>query len=79
MNVTVSAKISVVTKPEPTLSKDGKSTFYKIGIISGSEVGMLNCSEDVFNKVEPGKEFEVLGHYSTDYKSLRLVNAFPVK
>ena len=51
MTILGTSKISVISKVK-TPSKDGNTTYYKLGCLVGSEAGMLSCSEDIYNEVE---------------------------
>lgn len=71
MTILGTSKISVVSKVK-TPSKDGNTTYYKLGCLVGSEAGMLSCSEDIYNEVEIGKTYDFETLYNDSYKSFRL-------
>ncbi|MDR2546771.1 MAG: hypothetical protein LBC96_04570 [Lachnospiraceae bacterium] len=76
MRIKVESVLSVISKPEFTTSKnDPNQKFYKIGIISGDEAGMLGCSEIVYGQVEAGNTYVFKGEYDAQWKSLRLTSA----
>ena len=71
MKVSVIAKnVKVLTK-ESTKTQDGNSTYYKIGIMSGSELGNMSCSKDVFDIVETDKSYDISATYNSEYKSFK--------
>lgn len=71
MKVAVLARnVKVLTK-ESTKSQDGNSTYYKIGIMSGSELGNMSCSKDVFDMVETDKAYDIAATYNSEYKSFK--------
>ena len=71
MKIGVIAKnVKVLTK-DLTKSQDGQNTYYKIGIMSGSELGNVSCSKDVFDFVEQDKTYDLSATYNTEYKSFK--------
>lgn len=69
MNVTGISKVQVLSKPDPTPSKDGTKKYYKLAVLQASEAGMISVNEDVFNFVQTGKEYELATRYNDQYKS----------
>lgn len=59
-------------------SKDGTKVYYNLGIyiVGSPNLGSINCSEEVYNKVKPDNEtvYTLKGEYSTDYKSFRVLD-----
>lgn len=59
-------------------SKDGTKVYYNLGIyiVGSSNLGSINCTEEVYNKVKPDNEtvYKLKGEYSTDYKSFRVLD-----
>ena len=53
-------------------SRDGKTTYYRIAILQGMETGKLGCPEDVYNKIEKGKEYTFITQFNDEYKSFRI-------
>lgn len=70
MNIIGQCKIKVISKTHST-NKEG-NTFYKLGVLSGSEVGMISCSEEIYNSVEVDKMYDFVTVYNDSYKSFRL-------
>lgn len=64
-----------------TKSKDGQTTYYKLTILQGAESGMLNCPEEVYNKVADRKEYIFNTQFNDEYKSFRItgVTEIPLK
>ncbi len=71
MNITGTTKLAVISK-STSQSKDGQNTYYKLGVLSGSEAGMISCSKDIFDVAETGKSYEFETVYNDAYKSFRL-------
>ena len=71
MNIKGTSNMKVIAKTT-TSSKDGKNTYFKLGIMVGSECGMISCSEDIYKQVEEGKSYTFETAYNDQYKSFRL-------
>lgn len=63
--------VKVLTK-EATPSRDNTATYYKLGIMSGNELGNVSCSEDVYNNVQTDKVYDIACTYNSEYKSFKL-------
>lgn len=74
MKLDSTMKAEVLVK-STTQSKDGQTTYYKLTILQGAESGMLNCPEEVYNKVENRKEYIFNTQYNDEYKSFRITGA----
>lgn len=71
MNIASTGKITVISKIA-TPSKDGTKKYHKLGILTGSEAGMLSCSEEIHNVVEVGRTYEVEYVFNDQYNSFRI-------
>ena len=58
MKLTANARIKVLAKIE-TKSADGKNTYYKLTVMQGVEAGQHKCTENVFNFVKEGVDYDV--------------------
>lgn len=66
-------KLFVVTKKETVSAKDPSRKFYKLGVMTADdELGEISCSEDVYNSVEKGKEYNFVTAFNDTYKSFRI-------
>ncbi len=73
MKITMKTELLVLAKCEPKLSKDGQTTYYKLSVMQGEEVGQVNCPESVYVSVSTGKPEVFNVEYNSEYKSLRLL------
>ena len=71
MNITTSTKLTIMTKTA-TPSKDGTNTYYKLGVVSGSECGMVSCNKDIYEAVEQAKTYDFEAVFNDQYKTFRL-------
>jgi hypothetical protein len=71
MTILGTSKLTVISK-QSTPSKDGTQTYFKLGVLVGSEAGMLSCNEDIFKTAETGKTYEAETAYNDTYKTFRL-------
>lgn len=59
-------------------SKDGTKIYYNLGIyiVGSPNLGSINCTEEVYNKVKPDNEtvYKLKGEYNTDYKTFRVTD-----
>ena len=62
--------VKVLTK-SANPSKDGTATYYNIGIMCGSELGNISCSQEVYDLVELDKVCDIVGIYNSEYKSFK--------
>lgn len=67
------SELMVLAKCEPTKSKDGQSTYYKLTVMQGQEAGQVNCPESVYLSVSVGKSAVFNMEYNSEYKSLKLL------
>lgn len=66
-------KLFVVTKKETVSAKNPSRKFFKLGVMtSDDELGEISCSEEIFNSVEKGKEYNFTTSYNDTYKSFRI-------
>lgn len=71
MTILGNSKIKVISKTT-SRSKDGQNTYYKLGVLVGSEAGMLSCPQDIYESVEINKDYEFETAYNDQYKTFRL-------
>ena len=76
MNIYGTSKMTVISKDKQK-SKDGTKDYYKLGVLIGSEAGMISCPEEVSKLVEVGKTYDFTTAYNDQYKSFRLTDALP--
>ncbi|MDE7321783.1 MAG: hypothetical protein K2N73_03475 [Lachnospiraceae bacterium] len=73
MKLALTTELQILAKCEPTKSKDGQSTYYKLTVLQGAEAGQVNCPEAVYNTVKAGDKAVFNMEYNSEYKSLRLL------
>ena len=73
MKIYSETKLTVVGKAEPTYSKDGKSTYYRVAVMQNGQATNLMVSEDVYNAIPDGL-VDVLFYttYDDKYDSFRV-------
>ena len=71
MKITTTGKFTIMTKTS-TPSADGTKTYYKLGIVAGSECGMISASREIFDSVAIGKTYDFETVYNDQYKSFQL-------
>lgn len=71
MNVTGISKLLIMTKTA-TPSKDGDNMYYKLGVVSGTECGMISCNKEIYDAVEQAKTYEFETAFNDQYKTFRL-------
>lgn len=74
MKLRTKFKGTVINKKEEQ-SKDGSKVYYKMSIDQEGEAGTVSITQEVYEKVEKFKEFEMLGEYNDMYKSFRVLDA----
>lgn len=77
MKITMKAEMHILAKCEPTKSRDGQSTYYKLTVMQGQEAGQISCPEDVYNSIKSGEKAVFNLEYNSEYKSLRLLGIAP--
>lgn len=66
-------KITVVGKAEPTLSNDGKNTYYRVAVMQNGQATNLMVTEDIYNTIPDGMvEVELLTAYDDRYQSFKV-------
>lgn len=66
-------KITVVGKAEPTLSNDGKNTYYRVAVMQNGQATNLMVTEDVYNAIPDGLvDVELLTAYDDRYNSFKV-------
>lgn len=73
MRIYNTTKVTIVGKAEPTKSRDGNSTFYRIAVLQNGQATNLSVSEDAYYAVPSGitdAEFET--YYDDQYKTFRV-------
>lgn len=73
MKIALQATLQILAKCEPTKSKDGQSTYYKLTVMQGTEAGQINCPVEVYTTVREGEKAVCNMEYNSEYKSLRLI------
>lgn len=76
MNIFGTSKMKVISRSK-TQSKDGQNTYYKLGVLVGSEVGMISCSKEIYDFVENEKTYDFETVYNDGFKSFRLNSVLP--
>lgn len=71
MKIYGQTKAKVLSKAEPTKSRDGQSTYYKLGIQVGSECGMVSVNADIYDFVLTDNPYIFETVYDDQYKSFR--------
>lgn len=54
MRILSETKITVVGKAEPTMSQDGKNTYYRVAVMQNGQATNLMVSEDVYDSIPSG-------------------------
>ena len=73
MKILSETKLTVVGKPEPTLSQDGRNTYYKIAALQNGQACNLSVSEDVYNAIPAGYVDAMFRtSYDDKYNSFRI-------
>ncbi len=73
MKILMKSELMVLAKCEPTKSKDGQTTYYKLLVMQGQEAGQLNCPESAYFSVRVGEKTVFNLEYNSEYKSLKLL------
>lgn len=73
MKIYGTSTMKVISK-STTKSKDGQNTYYKLGVLIGSEAGMISCSEEIYNLVQENGTYNFGTVYDDSYKSFRIYN-----
>lgn len=72
MKVFNTTRLTVVGKADPTKSRDGQSTFYRIAVMQNGQATNLSVSEDVYDAIPAGiVEADFRTAYDDKYNSFR--------
>ena len=77
MKLAMKSEMMVLAKCDPTKSRDGQSTYYKLTVMQGQEAGQISCPEEVYNSIKTGEKAVFNLEYNSEYKSLRLLGIAP--
>ena len=73
MKIINETKFVVVAKADPTLSQDGKSTYYKIACLQNGQATNVSVSEEIYNEIPDGMVDAVFStSYDDKYQSFRI-------
>ena len=62
--------VRVLTIDDSSKSKDGKATYWKLGVMIGSTVGMVKCNDDVAEIVKPNGVYDLEATYDDTYETV---------
>lgn len=71
------AEMTILAKCEPTKSKDGANTYYKLTVLQGQDAGQISCPESVYVSVKEGMKAVFNIEYNSEYKSLKILGVAP--
>lgn len=73
MKILNETKVMVIAKAEPTVSRDGQNTYYKIAVIQNKQACNLSVSRDVYDSLPNDMcEVTLATSYDDQYKSFRV-------
>lgn len=73
MKILNTTQITVVGKAEPTQSRDGNNTYYKIACLQNGQACNLSVSEEVYYAIPNGfVEVELETSYDDKYQSFKV-------
>lgn len=79
MKINQTVQLTVISKKEEP-SKDGTKMYKRLGVLTlDGEVGMLPCSDEVYEQVVVGKQCILETQYNDQYSSFRVISASVVK
>ena len=66
-------KLTVVGKAEPTLSQDGKNTYYRVAVMQNGQATNLMVSQDIYDAIPEGLvDVQLVTAYDDRYQSFRV-------
>lgn len=73
MKILNTTQLAVVGKAEPTQSRDGNNTYYKVACLQNGQACNLSVSEDVYFAIPNGfVEVELETYYDDKYQSFKV-------
>lgn len=76
MKIISETSFLVVGKANPTLSQDGKSTYYKIACLQNGQATNVSVSEEIYNEIPDGMVDAVFSTSTMTSISLSGLTAF---
>lgn len=65
--------LMVIAKTEPTMSKDGQNTYYKVACLQNGQATNLSVSQDVYDSIPDGMvEAKFQTSYDDKYNSFKI-------
>ena len=73
MKIMNETRMTVVGKAEPTISQDGKSTYYRLACMQNGQATNLSVSKDVYDAIPEGLvDVRFITSYDDKYNSFRI-------
>lgn len=73
MKIMNETRMTVVGKAEPTISQDGKSTYYRLACMQNGQATNLSVSKDVYDAIPEGLvDVRFITSYDDKYSSFRI-------
>lgn len=73
MKLDCTLKTEVIGKSKD-VSKDGRTTYYRLTLMQDPEAGKLSCSEEIYDMVQKGSTYTFKAQFNDEYKSFRLID-----
>lgn len=73
MKVKVELKAMVINKSSQKSEKNG-NIYFGMNVAQQDDAGRISITEEVFNLIEPMKEYLFVGEFNDKYGSFRVVN-----
>lgn len=74
MKIVNTTKLFVLNKVIVDGVKDPSKKYPKLVVAQDEDAGTLNCSEEVYNKVEPNNVYTFVTEYNEKYESFRIAD-----
>lgn len=73
MKIVNETRLTVIAKAEPTRSKDGQSTFYRVAALQNGQATNLSVSQDVYDAIPSGMvDVKLATSYDDKYQSFKV-------
>ena len=73
MKIMNETRMTVVGKAEPTISQDGKSTYYRLACMQNGQATNLSVSKDVYDAIPEGLvDVRFITSYDDKYSPFRI-------
>ena len=73
MKILNETRLTVIAHAEPTTSKDGANTYYRIAVLQNGQAANLSVSRDVYDELPDGVvDATLLTSYDDKYGSFRV-------